>query len=233
MQHAIQLSHRYALCVVISYRLIMYSKLTFLIGSARRALLGVCCLPGVLELVWRSRWPGCQGLPIRTAVCPRGIVSACGESEDRRNGWERHRLLAGLCIPTVSGSEGDTVLTKPQNIPAIADFDSCNPRVVGKTTQNVNKKLVNPAISKNRKWEVFRTVNHLNIVWDPKAKPKGILGGHLNIRSIKSKSDQIHHLLMDSTLDFLRLSETWLHENAPSATLKVPGFNIYRRNRVG
>lgn len=55
----------------------------------------------------------------------------------------------------------------------------------------------------------------------------------MNIRSIKSKSDQVHHLLLDSNLDFLCLSETWLHKNTPSAALKVPGFNFYRRDRVG
>lgn len=47
---------------------------------------------------------------------------------------------------------------------------------------------VNRAIRKNRKWKVFPTVNNSRIIWDPKAKPKGILGGHQNIRSLKSKS---------------------------------------------
>lgn len=47
------------------------------------------------------------------------------------------------------------------------------------------------------------------------------------------RSDQVHHLLLDSNLDFLCLSETWLHKNTPSAALKVPGFNFYRRDRVG
>lgn len=44
---------------------------------------------------------------------------------------------------------------------------------------------------------------------EPMSKPKGILGGHLNIRSILPKRDQIEHLLTDSNLDFfLALSET-------------------------
>ncbi len=45
---------------------------------------------------------------------------------------------------------------------------------------------------------------------------------------IKSSSS-----LLDSNLDFLCLSETWLHENSPSAALEVPGFKLYRRDRVG
>lgn len=88
-------------------------------------------------------------------------------------------------------------------------------------------------ISKNRKWDVFRTVNHSRTVWDPKAKPRGILGGHLNIRSIKIKSLQVQHLLTDSNLDFLCLSETWLKESSPSAASNVPGFKSFRRDRVG
>ncbi len=140
-------------------------------------------------------------------------------------------LSAGPCVAADSESEGDGTLAKPQNIPTIVDFGSSNPCAV--TSHKINRKLVNPTHSKNRKWDVFRTVNHSKIVWDPKAKPKGLLGGHLNIRSIKSKSEQVHHLLLDSNLDFLCLSETWLHENTPSAALKVPGFNFYRRDRVG
>lgn len=67
--------------------------------------------------------------------------------------------------------------------------------------------------------------------WDPTAKPKGLLGGHLNIRSLISKSDQIQHLLLDSNLDFLCLSETWLNKNAPSAAVNVSGFKVFRRDR--
>lgn len=99
--------------------------------------------------------------------------------------------------------------------------------------QNVNRKQLNPWIAKNKKWEVFQTVNHSRTVWDPKAKPKGLLGGHLNIRSILSKSEQIQHLLLDSNLDFLCLSETCLNQNAPLAALNIPGYNIYRKDREG
>ncbi len=62
--------------------------------------------------------------------------------------------------------------------------------------QNVKSKVVNQGILKNKKWGFFQTVNHLRTIWDSKVKPKGLLSGHLNIRSIISKSDQIHHLLL-------------------------------------
>ena len=65
------------------------------------------------------------------------------------------------------------------------------------------RKLINPAITKKRKRKVFQTVNNSRLIWDPKAKPKAVLCGHLNIRSIKSKSDQVQHLLIESNLDFL------------------------------
>lgn len=100
-------------------------------------------------------------------------------------------------------------------------------------TNRTTRKLINPAIMKYRKWKVFQTVNNSRIIWDPRAKSRGLLGGHLNIQSIKSKSDQIQHLLTDSNLDFLCLSETWLHEHAPSAALVVPGYVNFRRDRVG
>lgn len=114
----------------------------------------------------------------------------------------------------------------------------CNPTIIktcaaGRNANKSTRKLINPAIMKNRKWKVFQTVNNSRIIWDPRAKSRGLLGGHLNIQSIKSKSDQIQHLLTDSNLDFLCLSETWLHEHAPSAALVVPGYVNFRRDRVG
>lgn len=99
------------------------------------------------------------------------------------------------------------------------------------TTNNVNRKMINPGIAKNRKWAFFHTVNHSKIIWDPKTKPKGILGRHLNIRSILSKTEQINHLLLNSNLDYLCLSETWLYKNTPSAALNMPGYNMFRRDR--
>ncbi len=40
------------------------------------------------------------------------------------------------------------------------------------------------AIEKHHKLQCFQTVNHSKIIWDRGAKPKGILGGHLNVRSM-------------------------------------------------
>lgn len=70
------------------------------------------------------------------------------------------------------------------------------------------KTVLNPAIKKLRKLKFFQTVNNSRVLWDPSAKPKGLLWGHLNIHSIISKSDQIKHLLAESNLDFMCLSET-------------------------
>lgn len=85
-------------------------------------------------------------------------------------------------------------------------------------------------ISENRK--IFHTVNHSRIIWDPQSKPKGILGGHLNVRSLKSKADKIH-LLLDSNLDFLCLTETWLNKNSPVSIVDVLGYNVFRKDKMG
>lgn len=80
---------------------------------------------------------------------------------------------------------------------------------------------------------MFQTVNNSKLIRDSTHKPKGILCAHLNIRSIQTKSDQVHHLLTDSNIDFLCLSETWLHESSPSAILSVPGSKMFRKERQG
>ncbi len=37
----------------------------------------------------------------------------------------------------------------------------------------------------------FQTVNHAKVIWDPTVKSRGIFGGHLNIRSLTLKCDEI------------------------------------------
>lgn len=75
-------------------------------------------------------------------------------------------------------------------------------------------------------------MNHAKVIWDSKSKPKGIFGGHLNIHSILSKREEVQHLLSESNLDFLALSETWLNTNIPTNMIDVPGYTCYRRDRL-
>lgn len=77
----------------------------------------------------------------------------------------------------------------------------------------------------------FQTLNHAKVIWDSRSKPKGLLGRHLNIRSIASKIDHVDKLLTDSNLDFICLSETWLTKTSPQAAFNIPGYNIFRRDR--
>ena len=74
-------------------------------------------------------------------------------------------------------------------------------------------------------------MNHAKVIWDSHHKPKGIFGGHLNIRSLIGKSDQVHTLLSESNLDYLCLSETWLHLNTPTAMINIPGYACFRNDR--
>ncbi len=82
------------------------------------------------------------------------------------------------------------------------------------------------AAYKQKQCHFFQTVNHTRVIWDSHLKPKGIFGGHLNIRSIFTKGDQIHTLLTESNLDYLCLSETWLHNNIPMNMINIPMFAI-------
>lgn len=70
------------------------------------------------------------------------------------------------------------------------------------------------------------------MVWDSTVKPKGILGGHLNIRSLFPKRDEIRILLSESNIDFLCISETWLHDKIPTSIIDVPGYTCFRRDRT-
>lgn len=93
-------------------------------------------------------------------------------------------------------------------------------------------QIDNPAVQRQRLFRTFQTVNHAKVVWDPKIKPRGLFGGHLNIRSMTAKSDQVTHLLSESNLDFICLSETWLKQSSSTSVFTVPGYQCFRRDRL-
>lgn len=43
--------------------------------------------------------------------------------------------------------------------------------------------------------------------------------------------EQLEHLFLDSNLDYLCLTETWLTSTTPSSVFTIPGYNVYRRDR--
>ncbi len=61
-------------------------------------------------------------------------------------------------------------------------------------------------------------------------KTKGLLMGHLNIRSVASKTEQLEQLLTNSNIDLLCLSETWLAESSPNIAYLVPGYKVFRKD---
>lgn len=79
---------------------------------------------------------------------------------------------------------------------------------------------------------MFQTVNHAKVLWEQNAKPKGLFGGHLNIKGLKCKSDQMEQLLIISNIDFLGLTETWLTLTSSAAVINKTGYNVYRKDRA-
>lgn len=81
--------------------------------------------------------------------------------------------------------------------------------------------------------KMFQTINHAQIVWNRNSKLSGILGGHLNIRSLLRKRPQIEILLSGSNLDFLAITETWLNDSVSSNLLSIEGYSVFRKDRHG
>ena len=80
-------------------------------------------------------------------------------------------------------------------------------------------------------YKIFQTVNHANIIWNPNFKHKGLIGGHLNIRSLLPKKAQLDILLSNTNLDFLALSESWLSASIEDNLVSFPGFKLFRKDR--
>lgn len=77
----------------------------------------------------------------------------------------------------------------------------------------------------------FQTLNNAKIISDSRSKPKGILVGHINIRSIVNKTEQMEHLLSESNIDILGVSESWLTHSSSTAAISIAGYNVFRKDR--
>lgn len=97
--------------------------------------------------------------------------------------------------------------------------------------QSCEGKLQTKTYQRRYDTALLQTLNHAKVIWNTQSKPKGLLGGHLNIRSIASKTDQVEKLLTDSNLDFLCLSETWLTQTSSEAAFVFLGYSIFRKDR--
>lgn len=69
---------------------------------------------------------------------------------------------------------------------------------------------------------------------DGNANPNlnNILIKHINVRSLKSKLDQIKMMIKDESIDILCCTETWLEPDISSNLIQIEGFNVYRKDRV-
>ena len=68
---------------------------------------------------------------------------------------------------------------------------------------------------------------------DDKLKNKGIDLVHLNIRSLfcKNKFDMFKQQLMNSNVNVIGISETWLKKELPSDIISIDGFNVIKNHR--
>lgn len=46
-----------------------------------------------------------------------------------------------------------------------------------------------------------------------------------------SKREQLEHLLGNSNIDFLGLTETWITSSSPEALITMPGYDTFRKDR--
>lgn len=60
---------------------------------------------------------------------------------------------------------------------------------------------------------------------------RGFSVAHLNIRSIKSKINELTLVLRNTAYDVLTISETWLHSRIDSSIIAINGYNMIRQDR--
>ena len=55
--------------------------------------------------------------------------------------------------------------------------------------------------------------------------------GHLNVRSLYSKIDQVSHIINKYKYDVFAVSETWLDSTVADSEIAIDGYDVYRRDR--
>ena len=60
---------------------------------------------------------------------------------------------------------------------------------------------------------------------------KNLFFGHLNLNSIRNKFEALEFLIKDR-FDVFLVSESKLHSSFPEAQFKIPGYRIFRQDRV-
>ena len=62
-------------------------------------------------------------------------------------------------------------------------------------------------------------------------KVRGFKVGHLNIRSVRNETDDLHLLLEQNSFDVLTLSESWLDNSIHDCEVSMPGYVVVRQDR--
>ncbi|KAI9534131.1 hypothetical protein NQZ68_016849 [Dissostichus eleginoides] len=169
----------------------------------------VCCPSGGDGLAKLCRLgSGTAGAEERRSGTPRAVAVAVGEGSVRDRDRVRDRNRDRDRLAAFGHSVEDTPMAMekvsfdPHGISNLTGLRCpANPEVgccVQVQTQRVSQfdkqqhayksnRTINPVFKKHCKFNLFKTVNHSLVIWDQQHKPKGIFGGHLNIRSLTPK----------------------------------------------
>ena len=63
--------------------------------------------------------------------------------------------------------------------------------------------------------------------------PGGIRVTFANVRSIRSKIDDLSQLIKASYPDLIALAETWLSSDILDSEISIPGYSLARADRLG
>lgn len=73
------------------------------------------------------------------------------------------------------------------------------------------------------------TFNMLRILSQQKSGLKVV---HLNAQSLNNKLDEFRNLFISSGVDIVCISETWFHSSISDTVYQLPGFYLFRADRV-
>ncbi len=148
-----------------------------------------------LETIYPGQQFGSGSAAGPVAVTTKATDSPAGERQ-QRTAEQLDAVYPGLQIG------GDSITGSVAATTTAATLKDTIKTVGGELKTGVHNATKNPTFKKKRSTKLNITLNQAKVIWDPKCKPKGLFGGHLNIRSILPKCDQIQHFYPIRTWTF-------------------------------
>ena len=127
------------------------------------------------------------------------------------------------CLPTNSQTKRQYFVDTKKNFLPLAE------RIETEINQN---DCIDPSSRQVKVSCSDENLNHMQSKYVPHHVSSKAKIAHLNTRSLYPKIDEIRCILDKNNFDIFCVSETWLHKYIKNDEIRIPGYNVFRKDRT-